>query len=48
MTSSNARAIVCHDTLDNGGWKLEDVSVRQPGEGELLIEMVASVSAVLA
>lgn len=44
MTPSDARAIVCRDTLDNGGWKLEDVSVRQPGEGELLIDMVASVS----
>jgi Zn-dependent alcohol dehydrogenase len=43
MSSNNGKAIVCHDTLANGGWKLEDVSVRQPGEGELLVEMVASV-----
>lgn len=42
--SYNAKAIVCHDTLANGGWKMEDVSVRKPGDGELLIEMVASVS----
>jgi hypothetical protein len=43
MSSSNGKAIVCRDTLTNGGWKLEDVSVRKPGEGELLVEMVASV-----
>jgi hypothetical protein len=43
MSSSNGKAIVCRDTLANSGWKLEDVSVRQPGEGELLVEMVASV-----
>jgi hypothetical protein len=42
--SYNAKAIVCHDTLANGGWKMEDVSVRKPGDGELLVEMVASVS----
>ena len=36
------RAIVCHDTYENGGWKMENVSVRKPGEGELLVEMVAS------
>ena len=40
---ATARAIVCHDTHENGGWKMEDnVSVREPGEGELLVEMVAS------
>jgi Zn-dependent alcohol dehydrogenase len=43
MSSTNARAIVCRDTLANGGWRMEDVSVRKPGEGELLIDMVASV-----
>ncbi|KAK3653979.1 hypothetical protein LTR56_004391 [Elasticomyces elasticus] len=37
-----ARAIVCHDTHANGGWKMEDVSVRKPGDGELLVEIVAS------
>lgn len=42
MASSAARAIVCHDTHANGGWKMEDVSVRKPGDGELLVEMVAS------
>ncbi|KAF2486208.1 chaperonin 10-like protein [Neohortaea acidophila] len=40
--SHPARAIVCYDTHDNGGWKLEDVTVRGPGEGELLVEMAAS------
>ena len=37
-----AKAIVCHDTLQDGGWKMEDVLVRPPGEGELLIEMLAT------
>lgn len=37
-----AKAIICHDTYDKGGWKLEDVKVRKPGEGELLVEIVAS------
>lgn len=40
MTST--RAIVSYDTTANDGWKLENVTVREPGEGELLIEMVAS------
>ena len=40
----SGRAIISHDTLANGGWKLEDVNVRQPGEGELLVDMVATVS----
>lgn len=39
---ASARAIVCRDTHANGGWKMENVSVRKPEEGELLIEMVAS------
>ncbi|KAK0308363.1 hypothetical protein LTR01_004990 [Friedmanniomyces endolithicus] len=38
----SARAIVCHDTHANSGWKMEDVGVRKPGDGELLVEMVAS------
>lgn len=41
--AQQGRAIVSHDTHANGGWKLEDVTVRKPGEGELLVEMVASV-----
>ncbi|KAK1068480.1 hypothetical protein LTR74_005559 [Friedmanniomyces endolithicus] len=41
-TMQSARAIVCHDTHANGGWKMEDVGVRKPGDGELLVEMVAS------
>jgi Zn-dependent alcohol dehydrogenase len=36
------KAIVCHDTLDNGGWKMENITTRHPREGELLVEMVAS------
>ncbi|GAB7365452.1 hypothetical protein MBLNU230_g6525t1 [Neophaeotheca triangularis] len=40
--SSNGRAIVCHDTHASGGWKMEDVTVRAPGEGELLVQMIAS------
>ncbi|KAI6854633.1 NAD(P)-binding protein [Hortaea werneckii] len=36
------KAIVCHDTLTNNGWKMEEVGVRQPGDGELLVEMVAT------
>ena len=39
---SPAKAIVCHDTHANGGWRMEDVGVRKPGDGELLVEMVAS------
>ena len=39
---ASARAIVCRAPYSEGGWKMEDVTVRQPGEGELLIEMVAS------
>jgi len=42
MSSSEGRAIVSHDTHDNGGWKMESVTVRKPGEGELMVEMVAS------
>lgn len=41
-TNAMARAIVCHDTHANGGWKMEDVNVRKPKNGELLVEMVAS------
>lgn len=40
--ASSTKAIVCHDTHANGGWKMEDVAVREPEEGELLVEMVAS------
>ncbi|KAH9844593.1 Alcohol dehydrogenase GroES-like domain, partial [Teratosphaeria destructans] len=40
--SGSAKAIVCHDTHANGGWKMEEVSVRSPGEGELLVEMLAT------
>ncbi len=37
-----AKAIVSRDTLSNNGWKMEDIVTRKPGEGELLVEMVAS------
>lgn len=40
--AGTAKAIVCHDTHSNGGWKMEEVKVRKPREGELLVEMVAS------
>lgn len=40
--ATQTRAIVSHDTQANGGWKMEKVTVRKPGEGELLVEMVAS------
>ncbi|KAF7197443.1 Aryl-alcohol dehydrogenase [Pseudocercospora fuligena] len=36
------QAIVSRDTLQNGGWKFEDIRVRQPKEGELLVKMVAT------
>ena len=39
---AEGRAIVSHDTFENGGWKMEDIFVRKPGKGELLIDMVAS------
>ena len=40
--STSGRAIVCRDTLANGGWKMEEVCIRPLGEGELLVEMAAS------
>ena len=39
---TSGKAIVSHDTLDNGGWKMEEVTLRDLQEGELLVEMVAS------
>lgn len=39
---ASAKAIVSRDTQANGGWKMEDVTVRDPGEGELLVEIIAS------
>lgn len=41
-TMTSSRAIVCNDTLENGGWKMEEVSLRPLQEGELLVEMVAT------
>ncbi|KAF2216159.1 hypothetical protein CERZMDRAFT_119815 [Cercospora zeae-maydis SCOH1-5] len=40
--AQTTKAIVSHDTLDNKGWKMEEVSLRDLQEGELLVEMVAS------
>lgn len=40
--AGTARALVCHDTHANNGWKMQDVHVRKPKQGELLVEMVAS------
>lgn len=37
-----SRAIVCHDKLQNGGWKMDTVTLREPHDDELVIEMVAS------
>lgn len=45
LENNMARAIVSWDTLDNAGWKMEDVEVRKPGDGELLVEMVGSTYA---
>lgn len=35
-------AIVAHDSLNNGGWKMEKVTTRPIKDDELLVEMVAS------
>ncbi|KAF2756402.1 NAD(P)-binding protein [Pseudovirgaria hyperparasitica] len=40
--ATKTKAIVSYDTHANGGWRMEDVTVRAPGEGELLVEMVGS------
>lgn len=39
--AGTTRAVVCNDTHANGGWKMQDIHVRKPKEGELLVEMVA-------
>jgi hypothetical protein len=39
---TKTRAIVCHDTLKNDGWKMDEVLLRPLEPGELLVEMVAS------
>lgn len=37
------RAIVCHDTLEKNGWKMEEgVSTGELHDDELVVEMVAS------
>lgn len=40
--SFSGKAIVCHDTLQSGGWKLEDVTTKECGDDELVVEMLAS------
>lgn len=42
LLRAEGRAVVCHDTHDNGGCKMEEIFVRRPQEGELLVDMVAS------
>lgn len=39
---SAARAIVSRGPLNDGGWKIEDVKVRDVGDDELLVRIVAS------
>jgi Zn-dependent alcohol dehydrogenase len=39
---TKTRAIVCHDTLKNDGWKMEEILLRPLQPGELLVEMVAT------
>jgi len=41
-SQQQGKAIVCHDTHDNDGWKMEQVGIREPGEGEMLVEIAAS------
>jgi len=42
MVPTTTKAIVSHDALKNGGWKMDEVSLRPLEAGELLVEMVAS------
>lgn len=39
---TTARAIVSRAPLSDGGWKMEDVKVRDVGDDELLVRIVAS------
>lgn len=39
---TTARAIVSRAPLNDGGWKMEDVKVRDVGDDELLVRIVAS------
>ncbi|EOD46851.1 putative alcohol dehydrogenase protein [Neofusicoccum parvum UCRNP2] len=39
---SAARAIVSRGPLNDGGWKIEDVKLREVGDDELLVRIVAS------
>lgn len=40
--SFTGKAIVCHDTLQSGGWKLEDVTTKECADDELVVEMLAT------
>lgn len=40
--ATTTKAIVSRDTLDNGGWSMEEVTVRDLKEGELLVDVIAS------
>lgn len=37
-----SRAIVARDTLGNKGWKMEEITMREIRDDELLVEVVAS------
>lgn len=39
---TTARAIVAHGPLKEGLWKMQDVRVPEPKEGQILVRMVAS------
>lgn len=39
---ATARAIVSRGPLNENGWKIEDVKVREVGDDELLVRIVAS------
>lgn len=40
--SSSAKAVVAYGPYQNGGWKLQDVTLRPLRDDEVLVEMVAS------
>lgn len=39
---AEGRAIVCSDTHENGGWKMQEIFTSKPKKGQLLVQMVAS------
>ena len=43
MTTTNTRAIVCHTPQDgHRNWQIEDVLVRSPEAGDVLVRVIAS------